>query len=84
MRIRVLGQVVPVSLAYLAVYAAVSLRFESRISDLPRLAQELGLLWPRALLFSGIVVICLLAFGLYSSRQREQITEMVLRGKGAR
>jgi sugar transferase (PEP-CTERM system associated) len=89
MRIRVLGQVVPVSLAvlalleaslaYLAVYAAVSLRFATRIRDLPRLARELGPLWPRALLFSGIVVFCLLAFGLYSSRQREQLSDIFVR-----
>ena len=89
MRIRVLGQFVPTSLAvlavleaclaFLALYGAVSLRFETRISDLHRLERELGPLWPRALLFSGTVVICLLAFGLYSSRQREQMSDIFVR-----
>src|ERR1700682_2095159 len=83
MRIRVLGQFVPVSLAalalievglaFLALYAAVLLRFQTPISHLSKLEVELGPLWPRGLAFSLIVAICLLAFGLYSSRQRAQL-----------
>jgi sugar transferase (PEP-CTERM system associated) len=89
MRIRVLGQNVPVSLgvlalieatlAFLALYAAVLLRFETPISHLWSLERELGPLWPRGLLFSAIVVICLLAFGLYSSRQRAQLGGIFVR-----
>jgi sugar transferase (PEP-CTERM system associated) len=89
MRIRVLGQYVPVSLgvlalievglAFLALYAAVLIRFQTPISHLPNLEQELGPLWPRGLAFSVIVAICLLAFGLYSSRQRAQLAGIFVR-----
>jgi sugar transferase (PEP-CTERM system associated) len=89
MRIRILGQFVPASLgvlafieaslAFLALYAAVLIRFQTRISHLSSLEEELGPLWPRGLLFSAIVVICLLAFGLYSSRQRAQFGGIFLR-----
>ena len=58
MRIRVLGQNMPVSLgvlalaealiAALALYAAVCIRFETPISHLPLLENELGPLRPRA------------------------------------
>src|SRR6202048_3427905 len=89
MRIRILGQVVPralgvlalieVGLACLALYAAVLIRFQTPLRHLPDLEQELGPLWPRALLFSVIVAICLLAFGLYSSRQRAQLGGIFVR-----
>jgi sugar transferase (PEP-CTERM system associated) len=87
MRIRVLGQIVPVpiavlafvegSLAFLALYAAACLRFQ--ISDLSLLEQQIGPLWPRALIFAAVVVVCLMAFGLYSGRQRTTFTGVVLR-----
>src|SRR6266446_9413619 len=89
MRIRVLGQYVPVSLAvlalieaalaFLALYAAVLIRFQAPIKHLSSLEQELGPLWPRGLLFSVIVAVCLLAFGLYSSRQRAQLGGIFVR-----
>jgi sugar transferase (PEP-CTERM system associated) len=89
MRIRVLGQYVQVSvgvlalieaaLAFLALYEAVLIRFDTRISHLRSLERELGPLWPRGLVFSIIVVICLLAFGLYSSRQRAQFGGIFVR-----
>jgi sugar transferase (PEP-CTERM system associated) len=89
MRFRVLGQYVPVSLAvlalvevglaFLALYAAVLLRFQTPISHLSKLEVELGPLWPRGLAFSLIVAICLLAFGLYSSRQRAQLGGIFVR-----
>src|SRR6478752_4492663 len=89
MRIRVLGQHVPGSIAVLAVieamlafvalYAAVLIRFDTPISRLHQLETHLGPLWPRALLFSVIVIICLLAFGLYSARQRARLTGVVVR-----
>ena len=89
MRIRVLGQYVPVSLAvlalievglaFLALYAAVLIRFETRISHLSNLERVLGPLWPRGLVFSLIVATCLLAFGLYSSRQRAPLGGIFLR-----
>jgi len=89
MRIRVLGQFVPVSIAvlalaeaaiaFVAVYAAVCVRFETPVSHLRLLEREIGLLSPRAVLFSLIVVICLLAFGLYSARQRAQLSGVLVR-----
>jgi len=89
MRIRVLGQHVPVSiavlafaegtLAFLALYAAVFLRFETPVARIHALEIKLGPLWPRGLVFSAIVVMSLLAFGLYSGRQRAQLTGIVLR-----
>jgi hypothetical protein len=58
MRIRILGQNLPISIAVLAlaealvafvsVYAAVLIRFEVTPSHLPQLQQEIGVLWPRA------------------------------------
>ena len=89
MRIRVLGQHVPGSiavlaaieamLAFFAMYAAVLIRFDTPISKLHQLQTHLGPLWPRALLFSAIVIICLLAFGLYSARQRAPLTGVAVR-----
>jgi sugar transferase (PEP-CTERM system associated) len=89
MRIRVLGQIVPVPivvlalvealLAYLALYAAASLRFWSPLSALRPLQQRIGPLWPLALAWAVSVVVCLLAFGLYSGRQRASFTGIVLR-----
>ncbi len=89
MRIRVLGQYVPASLgvlaliemalAFAALYAAVLIRFRTPVTHLSTLEQQLGPLWPRALTFSLIVAICLLAFGLYSSRQRVQLSGTVVR-----
>ena len=89
MRIRILGQFVPASLgalalievglACLALYAAVLIRFQTPISHLSNLEEELGPLWPRALLYSVIVAVCMLAFGLYSSRQRAQLGGIFVR-----
>jgi sugar transferase (PEP-CTERM system associated) len=89
MRIRVLGQHVPASiavlaliegaLAFLALFLAVSIRFQSPISH-PQLPEPAaGALWPRGLVFAVIIVTCLLAFGLYSGRQRAQLTGVFLR-----
>jgi sugar transferase (PEP-CTERM system associated) len=91
MRVRILGQYVPSSLAmlalieaslsFLALYAAVFIRFDVGVRTLPQLEQELGLgaLWPRAVALSAIVMACLLAVGLYSSRQRVQLSGILAR-----
>ena len=89
MRIRVLGQHVPISIAVLAlvegaiaffaVYAAACIRYRTPLSHLNSLQLELGPLWPRAVMFALIVVLCLLAFGLYSARQRAQISGVMVR-----
>ncbi|MBV9620539.1 MAG: TIGR03013 family PEP-CTERM/XrtA system glycosyltransferase [Gammaproteobacteria bacterium] len=70
---------VEAAIAYLALYAAVCLRFQTPIYRIPRLEEELGALWPRALMFSAIVILCLLAFGLYSGRQRAQLSGVLVR-----
>ena len=65
MRIRILGQHVPASLgvlalieaslAFLALYAAVLIRFNTPLRHLSNLERELGPLWPRALAYGFIV-----------------------------
>ena len=77
MRIRLLGQqialpmvalaAVEVVIFYTSLLAAGRLRFGV---DLAELERQSGPLWPRALLFSAAMGVCLLAFGLYSARQR--------------
>jgi len=89
MRIRVLGQHVPISIAvlafvegaiaYVAVYAAAVIRYRTPVSHLGLLQRDLGPLWPRAGMFAVIVVLCLLAFGLYSARQRAQLSGVLVR-----
>ena len=89
MRLRILGQYIPTSLAvlavieallcFLALYAAVMLRFQIGVRHLPELAGEFGPLWPRGVAFSIIVVTCLLAFGLYNTRQRTQLSGVLAR-----
>jgi sugar transferase (PEP-CTERM system associated) len=89
MRIRVFGQYVYLSIAILtvieavlmygAVYGAAYARFHQDLGDLWHWEQLYGALWPRALLFTFIMVMSFLAFGLYSARQRAQFTGIVLR-----
>jgi len=89
MRVRILGQYVPASLAllalieaglaFLALYAAASIRFDIGMHELPELERQYGPLWPRGVAFSAIVVGCLLAFGLYNSRQRVHLTGILAR-----
>jgi sugar transferase (PEP-CTERM system associated) len=89
MRVRVLGQYIPASLAvlalieallcFLALYAAVCIRFQVSVDRLPQLVEEFGPLWPRGVAFSAIVVTSLLAFGLYNSRQRTQLSGILAR-----
>lgn len=89
MRVRILGQYVPASLAllalieavlaFLALYAAASIRFDVGVGELPEVEQVYGPLWPRGVAFSVIVIGCLLAFGLYNSRQRVQLSGVLAR-----
>ena len=89
MRVRILGQYLPASLAvlalvegalsFLALYVALCIRFQAGVRDLPQLTQEFGPLWPRGVAFSMIVVTCLLAFGLYNTRQRTQLSGILAR-----
>ncbi|MGH8290699.1 MAG: TIGR03013 family XrtA/PEP-CTERM system glycosyltransferase [Steroidobacteraceae bacterium] len=89
MRIRVLGQhlhssiailsIVEASMFFAAVYAAVITRFHADFSSLPDVPALDGAVWPRAVLFSIVMVTCLLAFGLYSQRQRARLAGIALR-----
>lgn len=89
MRIRVFGQYVYLSIAILtvieafvfygSVYGAVLARFDADHSSITRFRDLQGPLWTRALLFSLVMVMCLLAFGLYSARQRARFAGIVLR-----
>jgi len=62
-----------------AVYGAVLVRFHGSFGDLAADPGLIGALWPRALLFSLIMLLCLLAFGLYSARQRARLIGLALR-----
>jgi sugar transferase (PEP-CTERM system associated) len=93
MRIRVLGQYLQMTVGALALteavvfaaafYGAIMARFGLGIDGLTDIARGYGSLWPRAVLFSGVMVICLLAFGLYSARQRAQVVGLAIRAGAA-
>ena len=77
MRVRVLGQYIHGSLAVLAVVELAMLSGAVLLAALLRwrvpvhvIESAMGPLWPRMLLFSVVMIVCLFAFGLYSSRQR--------------
>ena len=86
MRIRVLGQYTHVSIVALAIAEAVICFMALLVAavarfrtDLPTIELNEGALWPRALLFSCVMFISLLAFGLYSARQRSRSSGIFLR-----
>ncbi len=89
MRIRVFGHYVYLSIALLAfaeaavffaaVYGAALVRFHGSLGRMPEATNPNGPLWPRALVFSSTMVVCLLAFGLYSARQRARLLGIALR-----
>jgi len=72
------------AVAFVAVfYGAIMARFGLGPEDLPTLEGSYGSLWPRAILFSLVMLLSLLAFGLYSSRQRARIAGLLVRGIAA-
>ena len=89
MRIHVLGQQIPASLAVLAgaegaiawfsMFAAVCIRFSTSPANLKTLEADIGPVLPRAAMYAAIVLVCLLAFGLYSARQRAQLSGVLVR-----
>ena len=89
MRIRLFGHYVYFAVALLfaaeaimffaAVYAAVLVRFHGSFESIPDAPDLVGALWPRALLFSLIMLLSLLSFGLYSERQRARLTGIAAR-----
>ncbi len=52
------------------------LRFRVRVGIIE---SQLGPLWPRMLLFGAVMTVCLLAFGLYSARQRAPVFGIAVR-----
>ncbi|MDA8347696.1 MAG: hypothetical protein M0038_02630, partial [Pseudomonadota bacterium] len=89
MRIRLFGHYVYLAIALLfaadavmffaAVYGAVLVRFHGSLGHIPVAPDLIGALWPRALLFSLVMLLCLLSFGLYSARQRARLFGLALR-----
>jgi sugar transferase (PEP-CTERM system associated) len=86
MRTRVLGQYVHLPFAVLtavealwffAVFIAASMvRTDLAFGDFE---SQVAYLWPRAVLFSLLLVVSLLAFGLYSTRQRARVGGVAVR-----
>jgi sugar transferase (PEP-CTERM system associated) len=86
MRIRLFGQYLPFSIAVLAVLEAGLFFLVLTGAGLVRFRLDLGALerwqgplWPRAMLFSVMMFTSLLAFGLYSARQRARGTGLMVR-----
>jgi sugar transferase (PEP-CTERM system associated) len=82
---RVLGQYVHGSLAALAIAEFAMLSCALPVAALLRLQsveaveEQAGPLWPRMLLYGAVLVISLLAFGLYSSSQRALVVGIAVR-----
>lgn len=86
MRIRLFGQYLHMSMVVLAAFetmlffglliGAGLVRLGSDLGEIQRLD---GPLWPRAVLFSAVMVASLLAFGLYSTRQRARSAGIFVR-----
>jgi sugar transferase (PEP-CTERM system associated) len=86
MRIRFLGQSIPLSIAVLAAFEGVLLFLVFlgagwlRFLELPAQYQlDYGPLWQRGVVFSAVSLGCLLAFGLYSTRQRARSAGIFVR-----
>ena len=75
MRLRLFGHHLHVSIAVLAAIEGVAffivLLLAARLrlqSDLAEIEADVGPLWPRALIFSAVMLTSLFALGLYSAR----------------
>jgi sugar transferase (PEP-CTERM system associated) len=68
--------VVEGAIFFFALLAAAWLRFRSPFVDIE---ETYGPLWPRALLFSAVMITSMLAFGLYSGRQRARVFGIFVR-----
>ena len=86
MRLRIFGQYVHASIAALALIelvlfavAFVSAALMQSESTSGELTQALGPLWPCALLFTFVMFLSLMAFGLYSTRQRARAFGILVR-----
>ncbi|MEJ0038424.1 MAG: TIGR03013 family XrtA/PEP-CTERM system glycosyltransferase [Gammaproteobacteria bacterium] len=86
MRTRLFGQYVHLPLAvltaveaawfFVAFVAATMLRFDV---DVGHVGEQMNMMWPRGVLFSLILVVSLLALGLYSARQRARVAGVAAR-----
>mgnify|MGYP001201314618 FL=1 len=86
MRLRLFGHHLHVSIAVLAAIEGVAffivLLLAARLrlqSDLAEIEADVGPLWPRALIFSAVMLTSLFALGLYSARQRARTFGIALR-----
>jgi sugar transferase (PEP-CTERM system associated) len=86
MRIRVFGQYVHASIAVLTATEAfiffavlIAAALATNQVSLHTFGETAGILWPRALLFSAVMIVSLLAFGLYSARQRARAGGLLVR-----
>jgi sugar transferase (PEP-CTERM system associated) len=86
MRFRLFGQYIHLSIALLALVDAVLLAIAFltgatlRFGEGPSAIEaEVGPLWYRLVVFVPVMIVCLLAFGLYSARQRAQTFGILLR-----
>lgn len=86
MRIRVFGQYIHLPFALLTAVEAgwffiafIAASAAGMRLDLVTFELQASDFWPRALLFSLMIVVSLLAFGLYSARQRARFAGMVVR-----
>mgnify|MGYP006282559601 CR=1 FL=1 len=59
-----------------AVYAAVIIRLGR---DWERIAEDVGPVWPEALMFSGVLLVSMTAMGLYNQRLRDGIEGILAR-----
>jgi sugar transferase (PEP-CTERM system associated) len=86
MRIRLFGQYVHASIAVLTATEALiffaSLIVAALVTNqvsLHAIGETAGVIWPQALLFSAVMIVSLLAFGLYSARQRARAGGLLVR-----
>ena len=67
------------TIVMLAVHAATLFRFAGFSSPLRAFEATSGLLWPKALLFAAVFVLCMAALGLYQLRKRARFTGVFAR-----
>jgi sugar transferase (PEP-CTERM system associated) len=90
MRIRLLGHQFPLSIAMLAMIEAAAVFFGLVVAEFLRFRWDVnatnysqGPMWARALLFTGAIIASMMAFGLYSERQRARTVGILVRILGS-
>ena len=79
MRIRLFGHHIPVSIAMLAMLEVTAVFCALMAATYVRIDYAKGSIWARSLLFTGATFACMMAFGLYSARQRARAIGILLR-----